>query len=70
MLHKYPRAFGPRHAKREVPAISLPEVQRIEARTAQVLVEALSPRGVLRHSTTFSGASIMHDMYQSRVSVL
>ena len=29
-----------------------------------------SLRGVLRHDTTFSGALIMHGMYQSRVSVL
>jgi hypothetical protein len=31
---------------------------------------AKSPRGVLRHSTTFSSALIMLDRYQSRVSVL
>lgn len=31
---------------------------------------AKSPRGVLRHDTTFSGTLIMHGMYQSRVSVL
>jgi hypothetical protein len=31
---------------------------------------AKSPRGALRHGTTFSGTLIMHDIYQSRVSVL
>jgi len=31
---------------------------------------AKSSRGVLRHGTTFSGSLIMHNMYQSRVSVL
>ena len=44
MLQKYPRAFGPGHAKREVPAVLPLEVQRLEARTAQVLVEASDRR--------------------------